>query len=114
MAYTLDRSGLQQGGSDNTALFLKVFSGEVLQQFREVNVMRPLITTRSIPYGKVASFPVLGKAKAFVHSPGVNILGDGVTAPSSTAPSTASAITQTFSHNERLIYVDQKLSLIHI
>ncbi len=109
MAYTLDRPMLQEGGSDNLALGLKVFSGEVLQQFRETNVMRPLITTRTIPYGKVASFPVLGKAKAFVHSPGTNILGDGVTAPSSTAPSTASAITQKFSHNERLIYVDQKL-----
>lgn len=104
------RPGLQAGGSDNSALLLKVYSGEVLQQFEETNVMRSRVTMRSIPFGKSAQFPVMGKAYAVVHSPGVNILDATNTTKPSTDPTGSSvAHVQQFSHNERIIYVDQKL-----
>ena len=34
------RVGLIEGGSDNDALFLKKFSGEILQTFEESNVLK--------------------------------------------------------------------------
>jgi len=33
------RVGLKEGGSDNDALFLKKFSGEILQTFEESNIL---------------------------------------------------------------------------
>lgn len=50
--------------ADATALFLKVFSGEVLDTFDEFNVMEKLVMVRRIPFGKEAQFPVLGRAAA--------------------------------------------------
>ena len=42
------RSGLISGGSDNDALFLKVFSGEILTAFEQNNVMKDLHMMRTI------------------------------------------------------------------
>jgi hypothetical protein len=68
------RSGLIQGGSDNDALFLKVFSGEILTSFSETNVMKELHMLRTISSGKSAQFPVSGIATAKYHSVGENIV----------------------------------------
>jgi len=75
------RVGLIEGGSDNDALFLKKFSGEILQTFEESNVFKPLHTIRTIESGKSAQFPVTGIATANYHTPGDNIAeaGAGVT-----------------------------------
>ena len=55
------------------ALFLKKFSGEILQTFEESNVFKPLHTVRTIENGKSAQFPVTGVASAAYHTPGENI-----------------------------------------
>lgn len=70
----LSRSGLIQGGSDNDALFLKVFSGEILTSFSENNVMKDLHMLRTISSGKSAQFPVSGIASAKYHNVGENIV----------------------------------------
>ena len=68
------RSGLIQGGSDVDALFLKVFSGEILTSFSETNVMKDLHMIRTISSGKSAQFPVSGIATAKYHTVGENIV----------------------------------------
>ena len=67
------------GGSwaaDN-ALFLKVFSGEVLTSFNRNNVFGGLVQTRTISSGKSAQFPVTGRFNASYHTPGEQIVGQG-------------------------------------
>ena len=71
------RVGLVEGGSDNQALFLKKFSGEILTTFEEKNIMKPLHTIRTIQNGKSAQFPVTGVASASYHTPGQNIADAG-------------------------------------
>jgi len=74
---TASRAGLIEGGSDNSALFLKKFSGEILTTFEEKNIMKPLHTIRTIQNGKSAQFPVTGVATASYHTPGQNIADSG-------------------------------------
>jgi len=71
------RVGLAEGGSDNDQLFLKKFSGEILQTFEESNVFKALHTIRTIESGKSAQFPVTGIASANYHTPGENIADGG-------------------------------------
>jgi hypothetical protein len=79
------------------ALFLKVFSGEILTTFEEFNVMKDLHTVRTISNGKSAQFPVTGIATAKYHTPGQNIADAG--------NSYLSAI----KHAEKLISIDDVL-----
>ncbi len=74
---TPSRGGLIEGGSDNSALFLKKFSGEILTTFEEKNIMKPLHTIRTISDGKSAQFPVTGVASANYHTVGENIADAG-------------------------------------
>ena len=67
------RSGQINGSGDALALFLKVFSGEVLTAFEAACVMKDLHTVRTISSGKSAQFPVTGTAQAKFHTPGQNI-----------------------------------------
>jgi hypothetical protein len=60
------------------ALFLKVFSGEILTTFDETNVMKDLHTVRTISNGKSAQFPATGIAKAKYHTVGESIGGNGL------------------------------------
>ena len=81
--------------SDNaaaSALFLKVFAGEVLTAFDETNVMKDLHVSRTIANGKSASFPVTGKANAAYHVVGTPLLG-----------------TQKIAHNEIVVNIDDVL-----
>lgn len=64
-------------GSDTNELFLKVFSGEILTTFEEMNVMKGLHTIRTIANGKSAQFPVTGIATAAYHTAGENIADSG-------------------------------------
>jgi len=78
MSNTLpSRVGLVEGNSDNNELFLKKFSGEILQTFEESNVFKALHTIRTIESGKSAQFPVTGIATANYHTPGENIAEQG-------------------------------------
>jgi hypothetical protein len=56
------------------ALFLKVFSGEILTAFEDANIMKGLHTIRTISNGKSAQFPVTGIASAKYHTPGNSLI----------------------------------------
>jgi hypothetical protein len=60
------------------ALFLKVFSGEVMSTFNSQTVMKEKTRIRSIQNGKSAQFPAIGKTVAEYHTPGAEILGNNV------------------------------------
>lgn len=94
---TVSRLGQDNLSGSALALFLKVFSGEVMATFEETNVMRQLIERRTIPYGKSATFPVLGRASAFYHTAGKNIADAG------------NSLLSTIAASERVINVDNKL-----
>ena len=81
----VSRLGQINATGDANAMFLKVFSGEVLQTFEEANVMMPLHTVRTIASGKTAQFPVMGTAAAKYHTTGESIMGSFVDDPSGTA-----------------------------
>lgn len=82
---------------DVNALFLKVFSGEILTTFEEQNVMKDLHMVRTIQNGKSAQFPVTGIADAKYHTAGQNI-----------ADSTNGYLS-TIKHAERTISIDDVL-----
>lgn len=94
---TPSRLGAVNLGSDKDALFLKVFSGEILTTFEEFNVMKGLHTIRTIANGKSAQFPVTGIASAAYHTPGENI-----------ADSSNSYLSQ-IKHAEKVINIDDVL-----
>ena len=71
------RVGQINSAGDTDALFLKKFSGEILQTFEESNVFKALHTVRTIENGKSAQFPVTGIASAAYHTPGENIADSG-------------------------------------
>lgn len=70
MAFTLSRSGQNNGAGGDKDLFLKVFSGEVMATYTTKNIMMPLHRTRTISSGKSSSFNYTGKSGAFYHVPG--------------------------------------------
>jgi len=74
---TPSRLGQINVAGDTDALFLKVFSGEILTTFEEATVMKGLHTIRTIANGKSAQFPVTGIADAKYHTPGENIADAG-------------------------------------
>lgn len=81
------------GGSyaNDNALFLKVFSGEVLASFAQKTLMMNRHMVRTIASGKSAQFPVIGRTSAAYHTPGAEIVGDNI------------------AHNEKLITIDDLL-----
>ena len=74
---TVSRLGLvNNSGTGYDALFLKVFSGEVLTAFSENNIFNDsLHTVRTISSGKSAQFPVTGTATAAYHTAGTPLVG---------------------------------------
>ena len=91
---TVSRLGLVNNtGTDFDALFLKVFSGEVLTAFTRNNIFNEALhSVRTITSGKSAQFPVLGTATASFHTPG-NLLTGG----------------NQIRHGERVISIDDLL-----
>lgn len=85
------RIGQALGAGDVEALFLKLFSGEVMTIFEAENVTKSRTMTRSIKGGKSSSFPVMGRATASYHTPGNEILGGSIL------------------HNEKVITIDDLL-----
>jgi len=86
-------SSIGQVNSSGTAdaLFLKVFSGEVLSTFQKENLMLGMSTVRTISSGKSAQFPVTGTVSASYHTAGNEITG------------------QAIKHNEKVINIDDML-----
>ena len=77
-------------GSED-ALFLKVFSGEVITSFERASKTQGADSIRSIASGKSATFPVMGRTTAAYHTPGTPILGSDV------------------NHNEKVITINDLL-----
>ena len=75
---TPTRLGQNLATGDANALFLKIFSGEVLSAFGRENQMMNMTTVRNIQSGKSASFPVTGKISADYHTAGNEITGSTV------------------------------------
>ena len=90
---TASRLGLVNNtGTAYEALFLKVFSGEVLTSFSENNVFSDALhTVRTISSGRSAQFPVTGTASAAYHTPGNLLTGGAIL------------------HNEKVINIDDLL-----
>ena len=77
-AATPSRVGQANGAGVTDALFLKVFSGEVLSSFNAATVMADKTRVRNITSGKSAQFPAIGRITASYHTPGAEILGKAV------------------------------------
>lgn len=69
------RVGQINGSGDTDALFLKVFSGEVLTAFETATVTKDKHFVRTISSGKSAQFPATWKVTGGYHTPGTEILG---------------------------------------
>ena len=99
---TFSRSGVVNNTSDGSfgqdnALFLKVFSGEILTAFEENNVMKGLHRVRTIGSGKSAQFPVTGIASAKYHEAGKDLMTE------------ANGFLSDIAHAERTINIDDVL-----
>lgn len=90
-AATPSRPGQINGAGDVKAIFLKVFSGEVLGAFNRRNLFLTRTMARSISSGKSAQFPVISRTTAAYHTPGVELTGTK------------------FGHAERVITIDDLL-----
>lgn len=71
----LDAAGISNPGQklsagERDALFMKVFSGEVLTAFARNTVMMSRHQVRTIDHGKSASFAVMGRTRAKYLAPG--------------------------------------------
>lgn len=76
----VSRLGQANATGDPKALFLKVFSGEVLTAFDRQSAFRQRHMVRVINSGRSAQFPVTGLAAAQYHTPGAEILGQNIRA----------------------------------
>ena len=76
---TPSRLGLVNAtGTGYDALFLKVFSGEVLSAFRKATIFEGLHTVRTIASGKSAQFPIIGLSSTEYHTPGTQLTGNAI------------------------------------
>lgn len=73
---TPSRVGQALGAGDTRALFLKVFSGEVLTTFNTKTLMKDKTRVRNLSSGKSAQFPAIGRTGAQYHTPGTEITGN--------------------------------------
>jgi len=75
---TVSRLGQIDNAGSVTALFLKVFSGEVLTAFETTTMMKARTRQRVIASGQSAQFPATFQASAAYHTPGAEIVGQQI------------------------------------
>lgn len=90
----ISNPGQKLSAGDRDALFMKVFSGEVLTAFARNTVMMSRHQVRTIDHGKSASFAVMGRTRAKYLAPG-NSLDDQ---------------RKKFEHAEKIISIDGLLT----
>lgn len=90
----ISNPGQNLSAGDRDALFMKVFSGEVLTAFARNTVMMSRHQVRTIDHGKSASFAVMGRTRAKYLAPG-NSLDDQ---------------RKKFEHSEKIIAIDGLLT----
>lgn len=88
---TVSRPGQANLTGATDALFMKLFSGEVLTAFDQETKFLAHHFVQSINGGKSAQFPILGRTSVAYHTVGTELVG------------------QTIAHNERVIDVDDML-----
>lgn len=93
-ATDISNPGQKLSAGDRDALFMKVFSGEVLTAFARNTVMMSRHQVRTIDHGKSASFAVMGRTRAKYLAPG-NSLDDQ---------------RKKFEHSEKVIAIDGLLT----
>lgn len=69
----ISNPGQKLSAGDRDALFMKVFSGEVLTAFARNTVMMSRHQVRTIDHGKSASFAVMGRTRAKYLAPGSSL-----------------------------------------
>jgi hypothetical protein len=67
---------VNQAGSER-ALYLKLFTGEVYEAFRNATIFKDKVMNRTLRGGREAQFIHTGRMTAQYHVPGTPILGDG-------------------------------------
>lgn len=72
-ATDISNPGQKLSAGDRDALFMKVFSGEVLTAFARNTVMMSRHQVRTIDHGKSASFAVMGRTRAKYLAPGSSL-----------------------------------------
>jgi hypothetical protein len=77
MTATLTQLGQVNGAGDTKALYLKLFTGEVYEAFRNSTIAKGLVMNRTLRNGKEAQFIHTGRVSAGYHTPGTAILGQG-------------------------------------
>ena len=96
---TVSRLGAVNANDSNYAnansLFLKVFSGEVMESFERTAVTMDKHLVRQISSGKSAQFPIMGRSSASYHTPGAEIVGTDL------------------NHNEKIIQINDLLISHH-
>ena len=90
----ISNPGKNLSAGERDALFMKVFSGEVLTAFARNTVMMSRHQVRTIDHGKSASFAVMGRTRAKYLAPG-NSLDDQ---------------RKKFEHTEKVISIDGLLT----
>jgi len=89
--YTVSNLGQVAAAGSTNALFLQLFSGEILTAFERANVALDKTQVRTISNGKSASFPIIGKTTAAYHTAGTELTGVAI------------------KHNERVITIQDLL-----
>ena len=92
---TVSRIGQVNAAGDADALFLKVFSNEVLTSFEQATVTKGKYLEKTIGSGKSATFPVLGRSSSSIHTPGNEIVGSAL------------------NHNEKVITINDVIIAHH-
>ncbi len=78
---TLTELGASNFGTDQRALYLKLFSGEMFKGFQQNTIARDLVMKRTLRNGKSMQFIYTGRTGAEYHTPGNSILGNSNQAP---------------------------------
>lgn len=75
---TPSRLGQANATGANDALFLKLYSGELMTSFETECVFRDKHMRRPISGGRSAQFPIVGRNTASYHTPGTELLGNNI------------------------------------
>jgi hypothetical protein len=73
---SLTNLGAQNLGTDNRALYLKLFSGEMIKGFEYNAIARDLVMKRTLKNGRSLQFIYTGRMDAEYHTRGNSILGN--------------------------------------
>lgn len=77
MTFTVTQPGRINKAGDQRSLFLKLFSGEVYEAFRNATIFKETVLNKQISNGRSHQFIHTGRISAAYHTPGTAILGSG-------------------------------------